>query len=185
MSQNPRPRNPQQKPKRRPAPQPVEDTYDDIQDGDMEVYESDEDQPTYTGDEDTYEDDTAPATVVQFEKFRARALKVSGTGERNKIVTNDPFVLTEEQGFDPPLKLEKPSFAVRMGLQDALGKNDYMRALQLMFGGQINRVLLVLDRYERHTGNDSDNVLVGMLMEYMEHFYGEGAMDESFFASLT
>lgn len=81
--------------------------------------------------------------------------------------------------------MEKPSFAVRMGLQDALGKNDYMRALQLMFGGQINRVLLVLDRYERHTGNDSDNVLVGMLMEYMEHFYGEGAMDESFFASLT
>lgn len=159
-----------------------------------------DDEPTYEDDyEDDYEDgeeadyvdnsnpdEDVPERIAQFEKYRERAIKTGGD-TAPKIVTDAPFRLDSEQGFNPPLEVSKPSFAVRMSLNDAIQKGDQARAVSLIFGQQTTRVLLTIDTYERKTGEYGigDKILSGMLMDYLEHFYGKGAFDQAFLNALT
>lgn len=114
----------------------------------------------------------------RFEKFRQRAID-AGLGVE-AVVTNDPFVLDEADGFTPPIELERPSFSTRVAVQDALSKNDIVRAMVLIFGNDVNRVIEVLDAYERETGESSAAVFNGIVIAYTVHFFGEGSQSAGF-----
>lgn len=118
------------------------------------------------------------AAATRFDKFRQRAID-AGMGA-DSIVTNDPFVLGEAEGFNPPIELQRPSFSTRVAIQDALGKQDFVRAMVLIFGNDVNRVIEVLDDYEKETGESSTVIFTGIVIAYTVHFFGEGSQNATF-----
>lgn len=122
------------------------------------------------------------ATATRFDKFRQRAIE-AGMGA-DSIVTNDPFVLGEAEGFNPPIELQRPSFSTRVAIQDALGKQDFVRAMVLIFGNDVNRVIEVLDDYEKETGESSTVIFTGIVIAYTVHFFGEGSQNATFLGAL-
>lgn len=117
-------------------------------------------------------------TATRFDKFRQRAIE-AGMGA-DSIVTNDPFILGEAEGFNPPIELQRPSFSTRVAIQDALGKQDFVRAMVLIFGNDVNRVIEVLDDYEKETGESSTVIFTGIVIAYTVHFFGEGSQSATF-----
>lgn len=165
------------RPARPVEPVEYEDQYDDYDDYD------DEDEPdevdNTTTDADTHE------VVDRFEKYRARAVKVTGN-DKSGLVTDEPFVLGEADGFNPPISVSKPSFVIRLAIADAMKNRDVVQALRLMFGNVTNRVLLTIDKYEDQFPDiNGEDIMLGMVIDYLEHFYGKGAADESFIAALN
>lgn len=122
------------------------------------------------------------ATNTRFDKFRQRAID-AGMGA-DPIVTNDPFVLGEDEGFNPPIELQRPNFSTRVAIQDALSKQDFVRAMVLLFGNDVNRVIDVLDTYEQETGESSMVVFTGIVIAYTVHFFGEGSQNATFLGAL-
>jgi len=121
---------------------------------------------------------TKDAAPSKFEQFRDRAMSVGVTVQ--DMVTNDPYVLGEEEGFDPPIELPRPALRARMIAEDALRKGDALTVSQIVFGPHADRILARLEQYERETGDNANAVLMGLFYDYFSHFYGEGAASESF-----
>lgn len=165
------------RPTRPVEPVEYEDEYEDQYD-DYDEQEPDEVDNT-TADADT------PEVVDRFEKYRARAVKVTGN-DKSGLVTDEPFILGEADGFTPPISVSKPSFVIRLAIADAMKNQDVVQALRLMFGNVTNRVLLTIDKYEEQFPDiNGEDIMLGMVIDYLEHFYGKGAADESFIAALN
>lgn len=119
-----------------------------------------------------------PVTPTKFEQFRDRAMTVGVPAQ--KMVTDEPYVLGEDEGFNPPIELPRPALRARMISEDALRKGDTLTVSQIVFGPYADRILSRLEDYESETGESASIVLVGLFYDYFEHFYGEGAASESF-----
>lgn len=177
---------PTNRPARKPRParparpvEPVEyeDQYDDYDDYDDEQEPDEVDNTTTDAD--------SPEVVDRFEKYRARAVKITGN-DNSGLVTDKPFVLGKADGFTPPISVSKPSFVIRLAIADAMKNRDVVQALRLMFGNVTNRVLLTIDKYEDQFPDiNGEDIMLGMVIDYLEHFYGKGAADESFIAALN
>lgn len=177
---------PTNRPARKPRParparpvEPVEyeDQYDDYDDYDIE------DEPVEV--DNTTTDADTPEVVDRFEKYRARAAKITGN-DKSGLVTDEPFILGEADGFTPPISVSKPSFVIRLAIADSMKKQDVVGALRYMFGNVTNRVLLTIDQYEEQFPDiNGEDIMLGMVVDYLEHFYGKGAADESFIAALN
>lgn len=122
--------------------------------------------------------------IASFEEFRERALKATRSPNAPSIVTDEPFVLGPEDGFDPPVVIEKPNFTLRFNLSEAMNNGDVSKVLRLVLMNDINRVFHVIDEYERETGVSGDEIITGIVISYFEHFYGVDAAAESFRAIL-
>lgn len=117
----------------------------------------------------------------KFEQFRERALATPGmAGVTNPVITREPFVLGEEQGFNPPIELEAPTFADRLVFTDATDRGDTMAVLRVVFKQNLGRVIDAITRWETETGETGELVLMGIAVSYIEHFYGKGAADTNF-----
>lgn len=114
-----------------------------------------------------------------FENFRERAIRLNGNASEVKI-SDEPFKLGKEDGFTFEMELPKPGFKTRMAIEAALESGSAIRVLQLAFGRYLDPMLNDLDAYERETGNSAADVLTGLVLNYLEHFYGEGAMSQAF-----
>lgn len=114
----------------------------------------------------------------KFDKFRERALRT--TTDKGNKGSNDPFVLGEDAGFSPAIVLDKPSLKARMLLQDAVQQSRVLDVLRFIFGSDVNRFLDVLDLHEEETGENSELIMMGIIIAYVEHFYGEGSLTQSF-----
>lgn len=112
-----------------------------------------------------------------FEEFRDRAIALGGSGVK---VTNTPFVLGEEHGFDPSVELPKPGYKARTLIVDALQRRDILSALRIVLGREVDRVLDAVDAHEEKTGTSGDLIVTGILIAYMEHFYGKGVISQAF-----
>lgn len=114
-----------------------------------------------------------------FERFRARANeKVSkSSGGKLVAVTDDPYILGEEEGFDPEISIPKPDFTTRIALTDASRNNDMIRILRLLFGNDVNRLIGTINEI---APDDGEEILGGILTDILTHFYGPGAMTAGF-----
>lgn len=114
---------------------------------------------------------------------RARAVKITGN-DNSGLVTDAPFILGKADGFTPPISVSKPSSACsHCRLHEEVG--DVVGA-RYMFGTVTNRVLLTIDKYEEQFPDiNGEDIMLGMVVDYLEHFYGKGAADESFIAALN
>mgnify|MGYP006887428393 CR=1 FL=1 len=118
------------------------------------------------------------STNERFEKFRDRALAIGAQGVGT--VSNDAYVLGEDEGFSPAIELPKPALRARMLAEDAIQRGDSLTVSKIIFGPYVDRVLGRLEEYERETGENADTVLFGLIYDYFEHFYGKGAADNVF-----
>lgn len=123
---------------------------------------------------------SAAKKIARFEEFRERALRATKATNAPSIVTDEPFILGADEGFDPPVEIEKPSFTLRFNLNEAMNNGDVSKVLRLVFLDDINRVFRVIDAHERETGESGDEIITGILVAYFEHFYGVDAADQSF-----
>lgn len=114
---------------------------------------------------------------ARFEDFRDRAKSLS---VNETAISDEPFILGKEDGFSAEYELPKPSFKARLILDDAMEKGDTIRVLRVVFGRHADAVLDDLDTYEEETGEDSLFILLGIVMAYIEHFYGAGSSDKVF-----
>lgn len=110
--------------------------------------------------------------VSNFEKYRATALKLAGkSGQNTKtVVTDEPWVLGEELGFNPPVVVEKPSFLDRVQFQRVFSSQDVVEILRFIFKEDTARVLVALDG----EGDDAELIALGLVADFFEHFYGVG-----------
>lgn len=120
---------------------------------------------------------TEPEFGAGFEKYRERSAKVA---EVNDLITMEPFTLGTDKGFTRDYVLAKPSIKERALIQNAMANGDVLNIMRLVFGADADDVLDELDRYENQTGMSVTPILLGLVIEYLEHFYGPGAGDHSF-----
>lgn len=114
----------------------------------------------------------------RFEQFRNRALTLGV--DNAETVSDKPYVLGADEGFDPEIELPKPELRARMIAEDAIRRNDSLTVSKIIFGPYVDRILGRLEEYERETGESADIVLIGLIYDYFEHFYGKGAADSVF-----
>lgn len=114
----------------------------------------------------------------RFEQFRDRALAIGV--DNAETVSDDPYILGADEGFEPEIKLPKPALRARMIAEDAIRRNDSLTVSKIIFGPYVDRILGRLEEYERETGENADVILVGLIYDYFEHFYGKGAADSVF-----
>ena len=114
----------------------------------------------------------------RFEQFRNRALTLGL--DNAETVSDKPYVLGADEGFDPEIELPKPELRARMIAEDAIRRNDSLTVSKIIFGPYVDRILGRLEEYERETGESADIVLIGLIYDYFEHFYGKGAADSVF-----
>lgn len=117
-----------------------------------------------------------------FDKFRDRAIALRGEASEVRV-TNEPFILGKDDGFDVEIVLDKPKFTTRVAIEAALKDHDEVRIIQIMFGKYIDHVLRALEKYEEETGNAAIDVLAGLMAAYFEHFYGPNGVPEAFTAA--
>ncbi|WBT08826.1 hypothetical protein PAB09_00210 [Corynebacterium sp. SCR221107] len=69
----------------------------------------------------------------QFEEFLTRAQELAKkTGKKqNPTVTDDPFILGEEYGFEPQIVITKPVFTDRLTLAQAAQRQDTVTCLRV------------------------------------------------------
>lgn len=120
-----------------------------------------------------------PEFGAKFGEYRERAINLRGS-EITTTVTNEPFVLGTDLGFSTEITLTKPSFKTRLAIESAFENGQTIRLLQLMFGNDVDAILDDLDEYEEQTGESSNDVLFGIILSYLEHFYGAGSASEVF-----
>ena len=114
----------------------------------------------------------------RFEQFRDRALAI-GVND-NPTVSDTPYKLGKNEGFDPEIELPKPALRARMLAEDAIRRGDTLTVSKIIFGPYVDRILGRLEDYETETGQSADVVLLGLIYDYFEHFYGKGAADSVF-----
>lgn len=112
----------------------------------------------------------------RFEQFRSRGVEVSKRSgrKRRKFVTDDPFVLGEEHGFNPPIEVEKPVYTDRLAIEEMSRNGDAVGILRLLFKSDFRRFLVALNEQ----GDDAEEIAIGVFLEIMSHFYGDGIADE-------
>lgn len=122
---------------------------------------------------------TDTVDISKFDKFRDRAIK-SPKSKTGGLVTNDPFVLGPEDGFDRTIKIERPNFAERLNIGIYVQEGDIVGLLQSIFAEHTNYIIYQLNLYEAKTGNVADEIFLGIVMAYLEHFYGKDAASSVF-----
>lgn len=116
----------------------------------------------------------------RFLKFRNRAVEMRISDGKNHLVSNDDYVLGEEYGFTPPIVLSRPSFKERTAFGAAMERGDALSSMRIVFGADLNRFLDVLSDYEDETNIPGDDIAIGIMIDYFEHFYGKGVFEKSF-----
>ena len=129
----------------------------------------------------------AKKTESKFDIARTRALKGASKGGGVSAITDDPFVLGAEEGFDPPIEVEKFTFSKRIALARAMQRADredsvdaMVEAMQILFGRDVLRVFAALDK----EGDDAELIAGGLLVSVLEHFYGDSDEVGNFFGLL-
>lgn len=117
--------------------------------------------------------------ISKFDKFRERAIS-SPKGKQGGLVTNEPFILGPEDGFDRTIEIERPNFTERLNIGIYVQEGDIVGMLQSVFGENTNYILYQLNRYEAATGELADDIFMGIVMAYLEHFYGMDAASQVF-----
>lgn len=108
----------------------------------------------------------------RFEEYRARGLdlsKKSGASPKSSV-TDEPFILGPEHGFDPEIRIEKPVFTDRLSLAEASQRKDVVGMLRIIFKADFARFLNALNAQ----GDDADLIALGVATAVLEHFYGSG-----------
>lgn len=130
---------------------------------------------------------TAKKTTSKFETARARALKVGSKVGGYSTITDEPFVLGADEGFDPPIEVEKFTFSRRTALARAMQRAEQensadamVESLQILFGRDVVRVFAALDK----EGDDAELIAGGLVISVLEHFYGESDEAGHFFGLL-
>ncbi|WP_426727087.1 hypothetical protein ACEN2A_08415 [Corynebacterium auriscanis] len=130
---------------------------------------------------------TAKKTKSKFESARARALKVGSKVGGHSTITDEPFVLGADEGFDPPIEVEKFTFSRRTALARAMQRAEQensadamVESLQILFGRDVVRVFAALDK----EGDDAELIAGGLVISVLEHFYGESDEAGHFFGLL-
>lgn len=115
-----------------------------------------------------------PAEETQFEKFgRFRARASNLTVAASPVDEIEPFVLGEDDGFDPPIAVQFPKDLEHQYLLDrALRAQDHFGVLEILMGGELRRVLRVFSAHE-----DGAQLLVGLVYTIMDHYLGRGGTD--------
>lgn len=106
----------------------------------------------------------------KFEEFRSRAMKIAEkSGQKSKsTVTDEPFILGEEYGFEPPIEIDKPVYTDRLALMQATQRQDIVSCLKIFFKADFPRFLSVMNT----TGDDAELITLGISQAIFEHFYG-------------
>ena len=117
-----------------------------------------------------------PNTSDRFEKFRSRGLELQQKvgAKRRGFVTDEPFVLGEDMGFDPPIVINKPVYTDRLAIEEMSRAGNATGVLRLMFKDDYRRFLVQLNG----AGDDAEEIALGVFIEIQEHFYGPGILDE-------
>lgn len=130
---------------------------------------------------------TAKKQQSKFDTARARALKAGNKGVGYATITDEPFVLGIDEGFDPPIEVEKFTFSKRTALARAMQRAEQdnsvdamVESLQILFGRDVIRVFAALDK----EGDDAELIAGGLVISVLEHFYGESDEAGNFFGLL-
>ncbi|WP_418345273.1 hypothetical protein [Rhodococcus pyridinivorans] len=107
----------------------------------------------------------------QFSRFRARAQKLTFAFDGAETI--EPFVMGEDDGFDPPVVVKFPEDLEKQYLLErCLRGNDHFGALEILMGGDLLRVIRAFSKQE-----DGHRLLVGLVYTIMDHYLGRGGTD--------
>lgn len=121
-------------------------------------------------------DNAAATKAAKFAQLRQRALD-SGVGNAPRMKVNkDSYVLGKEYGFDPEINVPSPSLEDVLLIERAMQSGDVWNVASAILGdSNAVRVLRALDK--EFDPDEAAQVLAGILLDAIEHFYGPGAFD--------
>ena len=70
--------------------------------------------------------------------------------------------------------MEKPIYTDRLAIEEMSRAGDAVGILRLLFKSDFRRFLVALNEQ----GDDAEEIAIGVFLEIMSHFYGEGIADE-------
>lgn len=117
---------------------------------------------------------TAAAKAAKFENLRRKAIE-SGLATESKV-NDDPYILGEDFGFDPEIKIDAPSLESMLVLQKAITAGDVLDQATTLFGAvATTRIVRRLDQdFDAPTASQ---ILTGIILDVTEHFWGRDAAE--------
>lgn len=119
---------------------------------------------------------TAAKALEKFGDLRDKAIKKGLASAVPTIVTDDDYVLGEDLGFTPEIRIPAPSLEKLIVFQETVNSQNSLAIAQAILGvAETTAIVRNLD--ERFGVNDAEQFFVGIVLDAVEHFFGDGAGD--------
>lgn len=119
---------------------------------------------------------SAADALEKFGILRDKAIAKGLASDTPTIVSDDDYVLGEDLGFDPEIRIEAPSLESLIVFQETLNSENSLAISQALLGIE-NTTAIVRSLDERFGVNDAEHFFVGIVLDVVEHFFGDGAGD--------
>ena len=117
---------------------------------------------------------TAAKKAAKFAQLRQKAIN-SGLATESKV-SDEPYILGEDFGFDPEVRIEAPNLEKLLILQRAINGGDVLEQSTTLFGGpNTERIVRALD--QQFDTAAASQILTGIILDVIEHFWGQGAAE--------
>lgn len=117
---------------------------------------------------------TAAAAAKKFDALRKKAVERGIAASKPTIVTDEPYVLGADYGFETELRVEKPSLESLIVFQEAVNSGNALRISQTLLGVE-NTTLAVRTLDSKFETNDAEEIFVAIILDVIEHFFGADA----------
>lgn len=117
---------------------------------------------------------TAAQKAAKYATLRQKAIDRGATNGKPTVVTNEPYVLGAEYGFEPEISIPVPNLETLIVFQNAAeGNNVWEITRSIMGPSNAVRIIRALD--ENFEVDEAEQVMSGILLDMLDHFFGPGA----------
>lgn len=127
--------------------------------------------------------EVAEHAAKNFAHLRSRALQVTGPGSvvQLKQLNQNEYVLDADQGFDPPIRVPRPSLATIDIIDEATQNGDVFGALRALMGKDQWRYFLTAISPQPNP----EELVLGLSVDIIEHFFGRDAISATLGGSMA
>lgn len=124
----------------------------------------------------TAKKNSAATKAAKFAQLRQRAIDAGINNSPRVKFTKEPYVLGEEYGFDPEITVPAPKLEDIMLIERAMQQGDLWNVASAVLG-EMNAVRILRTIDKEFDPAEASQVLSGLLIDAVEHFYGPGAFE--------
>ena len=119
---------------------------------------------------------TAEKAIENFAKLREKALKKNLISNTPTIVSDEDYVIGDNFDIEPEIHIKAPSLESLIVFQENVNTGNALAISQALLGVRETRDLVrALDK--KFGVNDAEANFVSIVLDVIEHFFGEGAGD--------